>query len=109
MGKFWSALNNNLFGSSPGTRNCPTSTRYTTKHTSFHGSDGYPKCYLTAGNSAERALGDAYTAMINRISQRFGTAAVAGGLKNYQGCWTGASCSYQWFSYGSYNPCVSYH
>jgi len=128
--KFWSALNNNLFGSSPGTRNCPTSTRYTTKYTSFHGSDGYPKCYLTAGNSAERALGDAYTAMINRISQRFGTAAVAGALKtswgtrfcglstqtvcsggskNYQGCWTGASCSNQWFSYGSYNPCVSYH
>lgn len=128
--KFWNALNNHLFGSSPGTRNCPASTGYTTKYTSFRGSDGYPKCYLTSGNSAEHALGEAYAAMVNRISQRFGTAAVAGALKtswgtrfcglskqtvcsggsrNYKGCWTGASCSSQWFSYSTYNPCVSRH
>lgn len=130
--KFWDAMKNVLFADSPGTRSCPARPTFSTKFTTFSGSgDGYGKCYHHSGDmTALHNLGQEYTAMINRIENRFGRAATegalsggyswtsrfcglakayvcSGGSENSYGCQTGATCSNKWIAYsGSSNPCV---
>lgn len=134
--KFWSAVNTKLFGTSPSratpsTNSCPPRTNLLFKiHNAPGASRGGRNCFMTSStsNSDHIRLGDAYTAMVTRISGRFGALAAAGALptdsnylslcglsknlvctggsENAYGCQTGATCSTQWIGHENLNQCL---